>query len=76
MRSRWGDPNPECRSKSGVSFLTLIDSFTRESLAIKVAQSLLAQAVTDALEEVIATRGQPQTIERYHDRGQVTLRKE
>ena len=46
-----------------IRVLTLIDSFTRECLAIKVAQSLPAQAVTDTLDEVIATRGQPQTIQ-------------
>ena len=46
-----------------IRVLTLTDSFTRECLAIKVAQSLPAQAVTNALDEVIATRGQPQTIQ-------------
>ena len=46
-----------------IRVLTLIDSFTRECLAIRVAHSLPAQAVTDALDEVIATRGQPETIQ-------------
>jgi transposase InsO family protein len=43
--------------------LTVIDSFTRECLTMKVAQSLPAAAVTDVLEEVIAVRRAPQTIE-------------
>jgi transposase InsO family protein len=43
--------------------LAVIDSFTRECLVMKVAQSLPAHAVTDALEEVIAARGIPQAIQ-------------
>lgn len=39
--------------------LTLIDSCTRECLAISVVYSLPSTAVITALESVIATRGQP-----------------
>jgi putative transposase len=43
--------------------LTVLDSFTRECLTIRVGQSLPAPAVTEALEEVISMRGEPQTIQ-------------
>lgn len=46
-----------------IRVLTVLDSFTRECLAMKVSSSLPAQRVTDALEEVIAARGKPQTIQ-------------
>jgi putative transposase len=46
-----------------IRVLTVIDNFTRECLVMKVAQSLPAHAVTDALEEIIAARGIPQAIQ-------------
>jgi putative transposase len=46
-----------------IRILTVIDSFTRECLAVKVAQSLPARSVTDVLDEVIAGRGEPRTIQ-------------
>lgn len=46
-----------------IRVLTVLDSFTRECLALRVAPSLPSQAVTDALEEVIAVRGEPQAIQ-------------
>lgn len=46
-----------------IRVLTVLDSFTRECLALKVSPSLPAQAVTDALEDVIAVRGEPQAIQ-------------
>ena len=46
-----------------IRVLTVIDSFTRECLTMKVAQSLPAAAVTDALEEVIGQRGAPEAIQ-------------
>jgi putative transposase len=45
-----------------IRVLTVIDSFTRECLVMKVAQSLPSAAVTAALEEIIAARGLPQAI--------------
>ena len=46
-----------------IRVLTVIDSFTRECLTMKVGQSLPAAAVTDALEEVIQKRGTPEAIQ-------------
>lgn len=46
-----------------IRILTVIDSFTRECLALRVAKSLPAQSVTDALDQVIAVRGKPRTIQ-------------
>jgi putative transposase len=46
-----------------IRVLTVLDSFTRECLMMKVAPSLPSPAVTDALEQVIAMRGKPQTIQ-------------
>jgi putative transposase len=46
-----------------IRVLTIIDSFTRECLALKVARSLPAQSVTEALEGVIDRRGAPRIIQ-------------
>ncbi len=46
-----------------IRVLTVIDSFTRECLALKVAQSLPSAAVTEALDAVIPKRGLPETIQ-------------
>jgi transposase InsO family protein len=43
-----------------LKFLTLIDEFTRECLAIKVGRRLPAKAVIEALEQVFAERGVPE----------------
>jgi putative transposase len=43
--------------------LTVIDSFTRECLALKVARSLPSRSVTEVLDDVIARRGGPRTIQ-------------
>jgi putative transposase len=45
-----------------IRLLTVIDMFTRESLAIHVAQSLPSSAVTHVLEELIRRRGPPEVI--------------
>ena len=46
-----------------IRVLTIIDSFTRECLALKIARSLPARSVTEALDAVIAKRGAPKTIQ-------------
>ena len=46
-----------------IRLLTVIDIFTRECLALKVARSIPARAVTAALESVIAKRGRPSVIQ-------------
>ena len=46
-----------------IRVLTVIGSFTRECLTMKLAQSLPAAAVTEALEEVIAERGAPEAVQ-------------
>ena len=46
-----------------IRVLTVIDSFTRECLALKIARSLPSRVVTEALDKVIARRGRPQTIQ-------------
>lgn len=42
--------------------LTIIDAYTRESLATEVAERFTSQAVTDVLERIIVKRRQPQSI--------------
>jgi len=46
-----------------IRVLTVIDSFTRECLALKVAKSLPSQSVTETLNRVIKHRGVPRTIQ-------------
>jgi len=46
-----------------IRVLTVIDSFTRECLALKVARSLPSRGVTEVLDKVIAIRGKPRTIQ-------------
>ena len=43
-----------------LKFLSLIDEFTRECLAIKVERRLPAKAVIEVLEQVFAERGMPE----------------
>jgi putative transposase len=45
-----------------IRLLTVIDLFTRECLAIRVAHSLTASAVTDTLEAIVRQRGRPEVI--------------
>jgi len=45
-----------------IRILTVIDTYTRESLKIEVASSLNGQAVLRALEEIIEDRGKPEMI--------------
>lgn len=42
--------------------LTVVDNYTRESLAIEVGQSLKGEDVVRVLDGVVAQRGAPQTI--------------
>jgi putative transposase len=42
--------------------LTLVDNFSRESLAVRVGQRLTRDDVVQVLEEVARNRGKPQTI--------------
>jgi putative transposase len=46
-----------------IRVLTIIDSFTRECLALKVAKSLPSSSVTETLNRVIMHRGAPRTIQ-------------
>ncbi len=46
-----------------IRVLTVIDSFTRECLALKVAKSLPSPSVTETLNRVIRHRGAPRTIQ-------------
>ncbi len=43
--------------------LTLVDNYTRESLAIHVAQRIRGSEVVEVLEKVMAEHGKPQTIQ-------------
>jgi len=45
-----------------IKILTLVDNFTRESLAIEVADRLGGQRVVEVLMRVIETKGLPETI--------------
>ncbi|MDK2014813.1 DDE-type integrase/transposase/recombinase, partial [Deinococcus sp. 43] len=47
---------------SGTEILTLTDEFTRESLALRVAESFTSRDVKDVLQDVIAARGAPRFI--------------
>jgi hypothetical protein len=42
---------------------TLIDNFTRECLALKVAKSLSSHSITEKVNRVIEHRGTPRTIQ-------------
>ncbi len=46
-----------------IRVLTVIDCFTRECLALKIARSLPSRAVTEQLDQVIENRGAPNTIQ-------------
>jgi len=46
-----------------IPVLTVIDSFTRECLALKIARNLPSQSVTEVLDAVILKRGAPRTIQ-------------
>lgn len=43
--------------------LTVIDNFTRESLAIKIGQGITGQEVSGVLDEISEVRAKPQTIQ-------------
>ena len=45
-----------------VRFLTIVDNFTRESLAIKVAASIRGDAVVEVLQQLMEQRWLPRTI--------------
>jgi putative transposase len=65
VNDRWSmDFVADSLSNGGkIRVLTVIDSFTRECLALKIARSLPARAVTEVLDSVIAKRGAPRTIQ-------------
>lgn len=48
-----------CANGRTIKVLTVVDEFTREGLAIKVAQSIPAPAVQQVLQHLFATRGRP-----------------
>jgi putative transposase len=52
------------RTESGTTlkWLSIIDEFTRECLALKVARSITSEDVVDTLAELFAMRGVPQAI--------------
>jgi putative transposase len=52
------------RTENGATlkWLSIIDEFTREGLALKVARSLTSQDVLDTLAELFAMRGVPQAV--------------
>ena len=47
--------------------LTLVDNFTRECLAIEVAQSVRGEAFTSVLKRIDVTRGLPRRIQVDND---------
>lgn len=49
-------------SGSPLKWLSIVDEFTRECLALKVARGLTSEDVIDTLAELFATRGVPQHI--------------
>ena len=46
-----------------IRVLTVIDTFTRENLALHVARSIPSAVVTEVLEKIINARGQPEVIQ-------------
>jgi len=65
VNDRWStDFGADPRSGGGkIRVLTALGRFTRECLALKIAQRLRSRVVTDALDKVIAIRGKPRTIQ-------------
>ena len=65
VNDRWSmDFVADSLSNGGkIRVLTVIDSFTRECLALKIARSLPSRSVTEALDSVIAKRGAPRIIQ-------------
>ena len=65
VNDRWSmDFVADSLSNGGrIRVLTVIDSFTRECLALKIARSLPSRSVTEELDTVIAKRGAPRTIQ-------------
>jgi putative transposase len=49
-----------CANGQKVKLLTVVDEYTRESLAIEVATSIKARAVIEVLARLVAERGAPQ----------------
>ncbi len=49
-------------SGSPLKWLSIVDEYTRECLALKVDRSITSQEVLDTLAELFATRGVPQSI--------------
>ena len=65
VNDRWSmDFVADSLSNGGkIRVLTLIDCFSRECLALKIARSLPSRSVTEELDRVIARRGAPRTIQ-------------
>ncbi len=65
VNDRWSmDFVSDSLSNGGkIRVLTVIDSFTRKCLALKIARSLPSRSVTEVLDSVIAKRGAPSTIQ-------------
>ena len=65
VNDRWSmDFVADSLSNGGrIRVLTVIDTFTRECLALKIARSLPSRSVTEELDTVIAKRGVPRTIQ-------------
>lgn len=51
-----------CANGQQVKLLTVVDEYTRESLAIQVATSITARAVIKVLTKLVAERGAPQCL--------------
>lgn len=51
-----------CANGQKVKLLTVVDEYTRESLAIQVATSIKARAVISVLTKLVAERGAPQCL--------------
>jgi putative transposase len=65
VNDRWSmDFVADSLSNGGkIRVLTVIDSFIRECLALKIARSLPSRSVTEELDQIIAKRGAPRTIQ-------------
>lgn len=51
-----------CANGQQIKLLTVVDEYTRESLAIRVATSIRSRAVIEVLSRLIAERGAPQCL--------------
>src|SRR5438552_2586951 len=59
---RWTSSPTRCSTAGRIRALTVVDNFSRESLAIEVGQGITGEQVVAVMNRVVAVRGAPKTI--------------